>query len=85
MTWDCLSEANLPLPDGVYHMHIEFTDAHVQGPLADIPFTKGPAPVTVNPADQTYIKGVQLSYVPDPATLALLAMGGIAVFRRRLR
>lgn len=85
VTWDCLSKANTLLPDGIYHMHIEFTDAHVQGPLADIPFTKGSVPVVINPADQTYIKGMQLSYVPDPGTLALLATGVLAVVRRRQR
>ncbi len=65
--WDCKdSEGNL-VPDGIYEIRIEFTDAHVQGPLTPpghITFTKGPESVEVTPKDLKQLTNIKLSYKP---------------------
>lgn len=85
VTWDCLDKNNNPLPDGTYKLWIEFTEAHAQGPLTSISFVKDSTPETDNPSNTTNIQNVHLNYVPDPATLSMLAVGGLALLQRRRR
>jgi len=41
--------------------------------------------VYLSPSDESYLIGVRVAVVPEPATLSLLALGGLAVIRNRRR
>jgi hypothetical protein len=52
VTWNLTDVSKKPVPDGEYKIVVELTDADKTGASASVPFTKGPAPVTLSPADQ---------------------------------
>jgi hypothetical protein len=68
ITWDCRDTNGNLVPDGTYMVYVEFTDAHAQGPLITVPFTKGTEALSLTPADETNFKNMTLSFVPDVAT-----------------
>lgn len=69
ITWDCKDVDGNLTPDGVYTVYVEFTDAHVQGPLHTVSFTKGPdVALSITPADATYFKDISLTFVPAAVT-----------------
>jgi PKD repeat protein len=67
VTWDCTDVNGNIVADGDYTVILEFTDKHAQGPFVQVNFTKGTEPVTLNPANQTYIKNISLTYTPMAA------------------
>lgn len=52
------------VPDGEYKAYVEFTDAHVQGPLRMVAFTKGPEAVSLTPDDDANFKDLALLFEP---------------------
>lgn len=67
VTWDCKDLSGNVVVDGDYTIILEFTDKHAQGPFIEVTFNKGTEPVTMNPANQTYIKNISLTYMPMSA------------------
>jgi len=67
VTWDCKDLSGNVVVDGDYTIILEFTDKHAQGPFIEVTFNKGTEPVTMNPANQTYIKNISLTYTPMSA------------------
>jgi hypothetical protein len=43
-TWNGTGADGKPAPDGAYFFCVEFTENNNQGPMAMVPFTKGPRP-----------------------------------------
>jgi len=64
VTWDCTDKDGAIVPDGVYKVYVEFTDAHIQGPLRMVAFTKGPEAVSLTPDDDTNFKDLSLLFEP---------------------
>ncbi len=64
VTWDCRDKDGALVPDGEYTVYVEFTDAHAQGPLTMLSFTKGPEAVELTPADETNFKDMALQFEP---------------------
>ena len=52
VTWNLTDVSKKPVPDGEYKIVVELTDADKTGASASVPFSKGPAPVMLTPADQ---------------------------------
>lgn len=64
VTWDCTDLTGADVPDGEYHIFVEFTDKHAQGPWTMVTFTKGPDEVHITPEDLPYLKDMQLDFIP---------------------
>jgi len=64
VTWDCTSLAGAEVPDGEYHIFVEYTDKHAQGPWTMVTFTKGPDEVHITPEDLPFLKDMQLDFIP---------------------
>ncbi len=67
VTWNCKDKNQAIVPDGDYKIWIEFTDAHQQGPCTSFTFTKGTAPVNLNPANIDKFTNISLTYTPAPS------------------
>ena len=64
VTWDCTDKDGAIVPDGEYKAYVEFTEAHVQGPLRMVAFTKGPEAVSLTPDDDANFKDLALLFEP---------------------
>ncbi|HEY9115900.1 MAG TPA: DUF2271 domain-containing protein [Bacteroidales bacterium] len=64
VTWDCTDLTGAEVPDGEYHIFVEYTDKHAQGPWTMVTFTKGPDEVHITPEDLPYLKDMQLDFIP---------------------
>lgn len=64
VTWDCTDLTGAEVPDGEYHIYVEYTDKHAQGPWTMVSFTKGPNEQNITPDDETYLKDMQLNFIP---------------------
>ena len=64
VTWDCTDLTGAEVPDGEYNIFVEYTDKHAQGPWTMVSFTKGPDEQHITPDDQTYLKDMQLDFMP---------------------
>jgi hypothetical protein len=62
VTWDLADVNGSPVPDGEYRVVIELTDQDSTGDSTVIPFTKGPAPLELTPADVAHFVNMSLSY-----------------------
>jgi hypothetical protein len=60
--WDCKDESGTLVEDGEYKIVVEFTEAHSQGPLTSVTFTKGSASEVITPADETNFIDMRLEY-----------------------
>lgn len=63
-TWDCTNTASLPVADGAYKVCFELTDYDGDGPYDCVSFTKGPAPVSLTPADVRSFTARKLELTP---------------------
>ncbi len=70
VTWDCKDVNGNLVPDGEYTVYVEFTEAHEQGPLRGIVFTKGSEPLSMTPVDDANFKDLTLSFEPVIAVTA---------------
>ncbi len=64
VTWDCTDKDGALVPDGEYKVFVEFTEAHEQGPLRMLAFTKGPELVSFSPDDDANFKDLTLLFEP---------------------
>jgi len=64
VTWDCTDLTGAEVPDGEYHIYVEFTDKHAQGPWTMVTFIKGPDEQHITPEDLPYLKDMQLDFIP---------------------
>lgn len=64
VNWDCTDLDGNIVPDGDYDVYAEFTDEHAQGPLYMLTFNKGTDEISLSPADETYFKDLELSFIP---------------------
>lgn len=64
VTWDCKDKDGTTVPDGEYKVYVEFTEAHKQGPLKELTFTKGPDALALTPEDDTNFKDMALQFEP---------------------
>ena len=64
VTWNCQDFKRAAVPDGTYRVYFEITDFDGAGPNRFEQFTKGPAPVTLKPADNNNFKALELSFQP---------------------
>ncbi len=62
VSWNCRNLSNTLVADGTYRIRVEFTEEHVQGPVATYEFVKDGTSKTINFPDQTYFKDATLSY-----------------------
>ncbi len=65
VSWDCKDLNGMEVADGNYHVYVEFTDKHAQGPFKMLTFIKGPEPQHIQPFNETYFKDMDLEWVPD--------------------
>ncbi|MBN2028781.1 DUF2271 domain-containing protein [bacterium] len=68
VTWDCRDVIGKIVPDGIYRIHIEFTEENRQGPVTPpnyLEFKKGDESVSLNPEDLTYFYHVKFVYKPE--------------------
>lgn len=65
VSWDCRNVDGDLVEDGTYYVNVEFTDAHKQGPLKRISFSKGADPVSLTPGDETNFVDMTLSFEPS--------------------
>ncbi len=68
ITWNCRNAARALVGDGTYRIMVEMTSDDAVGPVTPtnyIQFTKGPAGVTVAPANLPYFTGISLTYTPS--------------------
>lgn len=59
--WNLKDSKGTVIADGNYRVVIEVTEDAVTGTPQEVPFTKGPMPVTMMPADAPYYTGMQLT------------------------
>jgi hypothetical protein len=76
LTWGCTNLAGALVADGDYRIRCELTDQNGQGPITPVDhirFTKGPAPVTMTPANSGPFSAMQLTFTPTfvPHDIAL--------------
>lgn len=64
VTWDCTDLTGAEVPDGEYHIFVEYTDKHAQGPWTMVTFIKGPDEQHTTPDDLEFIKDIQLDFIP---------------------
>lgn len=65
VVWDCTDLEGTEVPDGIYTIHIEFTERHAQGPLYSIEFEKGIEEQHITPFDASNFKDIQLDFYPE--------------------
>jgi len=80
VSWDCRNVDGDLVGDGTYSVNVEFTDAHKQGPLKKISFTKGADPVSLTPDDETYFVDMNLSFQPSATGFELSHMDVTRVY-----
>jgi hypothetical protein len=62
--WDCTGLDHQPVADGTYRINVEITERNGAGrTMTPLDFAKGPAPVSLMPADQPSFKGARLQVV----------------------
>jgi hypothetical protein len=71
VVWDCTDLEGMEVLDGIYTIHIEFTEKHAQGPLYAINFIKGEEEQHLTPLDQDNFIDVQLDFVPQATGIEL--------------
>ncbi len=67
VTWDMMNVEGELVPDGQYTAVVEMSESRARdraGPIIRIDFTKGPAPMMVEPPANESFSGVKLSYAP---------------------
>jgi hypothetical protein len=62
--WNGKDANNKTLPDGTYLFVVEFTENKGRGPLAVIPFAKGPAALSKEIKDLKNFSNVKVSFAP---------------------
>lgn len=62
--WDATGVDGKVVPDGVYRVHIEFTEQNSLGKVTSVEFTKGPAPVDASPPDLPHFEDVHVTFTP---------------------
>lgn len=62
--WNCTNTSAMKVADGDYKVCFELTDYDGQGPYECVAFTKGPAPVSLTPADAPTFKARKLELTP---------------------
>jgi hypothetical protein len=75
VAWDCKDESGSQVEDGEYRIVVEFTEAHSQGPLTSVTFTKGPASEIITPADETNFIDMRLEYTVLTTDIAEILSG----------
>jgi len=65
VVWDCTDLEGTEVPDGIYTIHVEFTERHAQGPLYSIEFEKGTEEQHTTPFDVSNFKDIQLDFYPE--------------------
>lgn len=75
VAWNCRNAAGAVVADGLYRIMVEFTEWNGQGPYTTaVSFVKGPAAVTLTPANLPRFTGISLSYTPLNAPPELAAI-----------
>lgn len=74
VSWDCRNSNGELVEDGTYYVNVEFTDAHKQGPLKRISFTKGADPISLTPGDETNFVDMTLAFQPAATGLEVSHM-----------
>jgi len=77
ISWNCKDVNGDLVPDGEYHVYIEFTEEHAQGPMRKVSFTKGSEPVSLTPSDDANFKDLSLQF--EPAISSTVGIGGSGV------
>ena len=75
VVWDCRDAKGKLVPDGTYHIHVEFSEANGQGPmmaLQHVTFQKGAKAISINPKDTPNFVKIKLDYTPEKATKPVL-------------
>lgn len=75
IAWDCKDENGTQVEDGDYKIVVEFTEAHAQGLLTSVAFTKGPASEVITPADETNFIDMRLEYTALTTDIADILAG----------
>ena len=71
VVWDCRDARGKLVPDGAYHIHVEFTEVNGQGPvmpLRHVKFRKGAKPVSLKPKNTRNFVNIKLDYMPEKET-----------------
>ncbi len=61
-SWDCTDVNGQVVWDGLYTIHVEYTEKHAQGPLTSYTFFKGVGSIDTTFADEAYFKNIHLQY-----------------------
>ncbi len=68
VTWDCSDTTGTVVPDGIYRIHVEFTEENGQGPVIPpnyVEFEKGDESVSITPKDLTHFYNLKFVYKPE--------------------
>ena len=71
VAWDCRDAKGKLVPDGTYHIHVEFTEVNGQGPvmpLRHVKFRKGAKAVSIKPKNTRNFVNIKLDYTPGKTT-----------------
>jgi len=71
VVWDCRDARGKLVPDGAYHIHVEFTEVNGQGPvmpLRHVKFRKGAKAISLKPKNMRNFVNIKLDYTPEKAT-----------------
>jgi hypothetical protein len=87
ITWDAKNVSGTAngavVPDGVYNVWVESSwvdsGSNNHGTIISFPFTKGPTPVNITPAGNTYINTVSLVWTPSPLGINDYSVGNLDV------
>jgi hypothetical protein len=68
VVWDCRDAKGKLVPDGTYHIHVEFSEANRKGPmmpLRHVKFRKGAKAISIKPKDTPNFVKITLDYTPE--------------------
>ena len=71
VVWDCRDAKGKLVPDGTYHIHVEFSEVNGKGPimpLRHVKFRKGAKAISITPKDTPNFVKIKLDYTPEKAT-----------------
>ncbi|HNX07970.1 MAG TPA: T9SS type A sorting domain-containing protein [Bacteroidales bacterium] len=69
-TWNATNVSGTVVPDGTYYVWMQMTASNTNGTAIYVEFTKGPAEVTLTPANSGNYSGMSLHWMPSNSSVS---------------